>query len=450
MNRLASAGHQHNSHLVKNIFLFVLSWGLVAFGQPHISSFLALSAAAGGFALFWLVLFGTVAKAKRFWLSAVWFTAVQLVQLGWLASPTYQGYYIVVVYLALAVGLGLQFGGLALLLPRKGPMCWQRTLLIAGAWVLCEWSRLFFLCGFVWNPVGLALTATVWTAQFAAMWGVFGFSFWVMLVNLLVLTSLFSRKKSDMALAGLCFLFPCVVGALHVNYHNWRRQSTPSEKLRVALVQPSLSPDQKNLWRGKKERFVSPFQQWARVLHDLEEKKGAKATFDLIVLPEAAFPFTAHACVYPYAEVVQTLQAVWGASAGETKALLGGVLGEKEGAEWYVSNAFWAQALANYYSAEVVVGLVDCDKETRHCYNAAFHFKPHTLAIERYDKQVLLPLAEYVPFSFLRPLVARYGIEDSFAFGQETKIIGQRCPISISICYEEAKITKALRPPISY
>lgn len=437
MNSLVSLDQKRQSCSGRNSFLLLSSWGLVAFGQPHLSPLLALSAAVVGFALFWLVLFGLASKAKRFWLSASWFTAVQLVQLNWLASPTYQGYYIVAVYLGLAVGLGLQFGGLALLFPRSAPMCWQRILLIVGVWVLCEWSRLFFLCGFVWNPVGLALTATLWTAQPAAIGGVFGLSFWVVLVNLLVVNSFFSRKKSNLVLAMMCFLLPCLAGALHVNYHHWRRLGTSGEKLRVALVQPGLSPDQKNLWLEQKERFVSPFKQWARVLGDLEEKKCAGELFDLIVLPEAAFPFTAYACVYPYADVARVLHAIWGDAAAEVKMLLGSPLGKQERSKWFVSNAFWAQALANHYSAEVVVGLVDREGDTGRCYNAAFHFKPYTLAIERYDKQILLPLAEYVPFAFLRPLIARYGIEDSFAFGKETKIVGQQLPISISICYEE-------------
>src|SRR5690606_25925001 len=58
---------------------------------------------------------------------------------------------------------------------------------MAGLWVLLEWTRLFFLCGFTWNPVGLFLSNWHQGAQLAAFFGVFGLSFWVMFTNLLFL-----------------------------------------------------------------------------------------------------------------------------------------------------------------------------------------------------------------------------------------------------------------------
>ena len=74
-----------------------------------------------------------------------------------------------------------------------------------------------------------------------------------------------------------------------------------------------------------------------------------------------------------------------------------------------MNNLFWAQAVANHYGSEVVLGLDDSDEEKGEHFNAAFHVMPHKHAINRYEKRVLLPLAEYLPFSFLKPLVARYG-----------------------------------------
>ena len=108
---------------------------------------------------------------------------------------------------------------------------------------------------------------------------------------------------------------------------------------------------------------------------------------------------------------------------------------EKRGGRTYVSNSFWAQAVSDHYGAEMVIGLDDFDGE--HSYNAAFHFVPRTLNITRYEKRVLLPLAEYLPFPFLKPLIARYGINSFFTHGKGAKVIEGRCPLSVSICYEE-------------
>ena len=85
----------------------------------------------------------------------------------------------------------------------------------------------------------------------------------------------------------------------------------------------------------------------------------------------------------------------------------------------------------------MVIGLDDSDEATGENYNAAFHLIPHKIAINRYEKRVLLPLAEYLPFSFLKPLVARYGITDFFTHGKESKVFEGRYPLNISICYEE-------------
>ncbi|NRA91006.1 MAG: apolipoprotein N-acyltransferase, partial [Simkaniaceae bacterium] len=98
--------------------------------------------------------------------------------------------------------------------------------------------------------------------------------------------------------------------------------------------------------------------------------------------------------------------------------------------------AFWAQAIADYYESELVLGLDS--KDDRAHYNAAFHFSPFgKKVISRYEKRVLLPLAEYLPFSFLKPLVARYGITGFFNHGKDPKVVGEKHPMSLSVCYEE-------------
>ena len=97
--------------------------------------------------------------------------------------------------------------------------------------------------------------------------------------------------------------------------------------------------------------------------------------------------------------------------------------------------------IANFFHAEVVAGLDSQDFESEtdiRNYNAALHFIPEAIKIQnRYEKRVLLPLAEYLPFDFLRPLVKHYGIIDFFTHGKEAKVFHGKIPFSISICYEE-------------
>ncbi|QVL57946.1 MAG: apolipoprotein N-acyltransferase [Simkaniaceae bacterium] len=407
--------------------LFIISFAIVAWGQPHISPLLSVLASCLGFALFWISLFRIQGKKNRFIYAALWFFAVQLVQLSWLASPTYQGTYIYFVYLALSLWLGVQFGVLPLFLPKKAPVRFRRILGIASLWTLMEWGRLFILCGFAWNPVGLSMTGFSIGGQFASIVGVFGLSFLVMVVNFLAVNLVTTRTKKALSAFGGFLIFPYLFGAAHIEYHD--SQQKQKEPYHVALIQTALLPDQKQPYSGKEEKYVHPFLQWHHIISYIKEHHTKD--LDLIVLPEYALPFSSHATVYPLTQIKQIL----GNELGDLDQLLEDPLAEIRGGEWFVSNALLIQALANHYGAEVVIGLdaEDGDKN----YNAAFHFIPEGNEIFRYEKRVLLPLAEYLPFSFLKPLVARYGILNFFSHGKEAKITNGKHPISLSVCYEE-------------
>jgi len=420
--------------MLKNSILFVLSFIIVAWGQPDASPLLSLLASSCGFALFWLILFSLPSKKHRFLLSTLWFTAVQSVQLSWLASPQFQGTYIFFVYGGLILFLGAQFGLLSLFFPKNPPLKVKKLLAIAAIWALIEWGRLFILCGFAWNPIGLSMTAFPISSQLASVWGIFGLSFWTALVNLLVLYALTSWSVKRAFVAGGCFLFPFLFGGLHMQYHDSKEWN---EKTRVALIQTALLPNEKSFFYHQGHAYVPPYQQWQAILHYLGEKGNLDV--DLIAMPEYTVPFSANKRVYAYEDVKKVLENAWGPH--DWSYLLEAPLAEKhEGngrVRWYVSNLFWAQALADHYGAEVVIGLDDSDEEKGESYNAAFHLLPHKMTINRYEKRVLLPLAEYLPFSFLKPLVARYGITDFFSHGKEAKVFEGAYPLNISICYEE-------------
>lgn len=416
--------------MVRNFFLFGLSFVIVAWGQPDVSWFFCLLSSGFGFALFWKILFSYPSKKKRFLLSTLWFTAVQSVQLFWLATPEYQGSYIFFVYGALALFLGIQFGMLSLLFPEKPPLIFKKILGIASVWTLIEWSRLYLLCGFAWNPIGLSMTAFPISSQLASLWGVFGLSFWTTFVNLLALSVMTNRSFRQLNFALLVYLFPFVFGFVHIQCHD---RYSRGEKTRFALLQTALLPREKGYFYEYGHLFVSPYEQWRAMILYLEEK--GRPDVDLIAMPESVVPFSARTFLYRYDDVAKILRDIWGSSV-DWSYLLRAPLAEKR-EEWYVNNLFWAQAFADHYGAEIILGLDDSDEKKREHYNAAFHLMPHTQDFNRYEKQILLPLAEYLPFSFLKPLVARYGITDFFTPGTNAKVFKGQTPLSISICYEE-------------
>lgn len=423
----------------KALALFTLSFVVVALGQPARVGWLGALAGILGFALFFACLPPSFSKARRFLTASSWFALVQLVQLSWMTSIEFQGYYILFVYLFLSVAIGLQFGLLTLFVPRTGTIPALHLLAIAALWTLAEWARLFFLCGFTWAPVGLALTGIVYSLQFASLFGIFGLSFWVMLTNLAALNAW--RRKGGIKnwvfwlfLAGLPHFF----GTAQLSYHLPRSQQR-TETIKAALVQTDLLPSEKTLYPTRIHEYVSPLVQWEWIIRELKEKIISPC--DMIVLPEAAISLASDKMLYSLHSARAILASRLGSGIHSHFPPLSPPYAEEKtvggSRAIYVSNLFWCQTLSNYFRAELLIGLDHTDRESEKSYNSTFYFKPENGQIERYDKQVLLPLAEYLPFDWLKPLSQRYGIFDFFTPGKGAQVFGGKKIFSLSICYEE-------------
>ena len=83
---------------------------MVALGQPARIGWLSALAAVLGLALFFHAVPSTFTRKQRFAAGACWFAAVQCIQLSWMTSIEYQGYYILAVYLFIVLWVGAQFG----------------------------------------------------------------------------------------------------------------------------------------------------------------------------------------------------------------------------------------------------------------------------------------------------------------------------------------------------
>ncbi len=427
----------------QQLLLVLLSFMIAAFGQPAWIGWLGLVSAVCGLALFFRVLLCYEGWLQRYVLATTWYAAVTFVQLSWAISHPYTYIYAVLILCCLLTGA--QFGVVGILMTKERLMRRRFALAIASIWALMEWSRLFFLSGYTWNPLGLALTGSVYPMQTASLWGVFGLSFWVMFVNVLALRAwIFPFNWSPRVAFMAAALFPYLYGAGHILYHDHlRERPAASETLSALLVQPLFPVESVGAFSTPERAVFFVMDQWRQVLYLMKPYQGK--SIDLIVLPEYLVPFGTYWPVY-------NLKLV--------KALFTSILGEDslkhfptpqnpdavsidtpEGPQWIVTNAYLIRSLANIFDAGIVTGLQDegegPDGEY-HGYSAAFHFLPHCDDRFRYEKQVLLPMGEYIPFSFCRELAARYGIVSSFTPGLGAKVLN--CPkarFGISICYEE-------------
>ncbi len=423
------------------------SFFIVAFGHPAWIPSLGIVAAAVGFAIFWQAMIKFQRPAARFFLSMAWFGSVQAVQLSWLASTDYMGPLILLVYFFLCAAIGAQFGLLSLLIgvwTSGKKMTWLNCFALAGCWVLLEWVRLFFMTGFTWNPVGLALADFSYSLQLASVFGIYGLSFWVLFTNLSAFKFFtgkerlrtYLKKPKSLAVWSMIALFPYFWGA---GQQKWIEsiRTLPAKTYSVALVQTALLPEEKDFYYQHSAAFVPPLDQWERVFAFLDLEREV----DLIVLPEAAFPFGAYRFHYPFEWVKDSWERYFGKGSSRDFPPLELPFASKYHSEWKVNNAFFSQALSNHFNADVIIGLDDQDIEMGKKYNAAFHFHPQGIAPDRCEKRVLVPVGEYIPLqqwgTVSRFVSDQFGIGDSFEPGAEAKIFHASVPIGVSICLEE-------------
>jgi len=404
------------------------SFFILLLAQPDFSPLASILAAILGYALFFKAALGLHSKRARFLLALGWFFLIQMVHLSWFTADRYVGIYIYPVYLFLCLWFSLQFAILTLFVKAARELTLLRILAICSFWALSEWSRLYFLSGFSFNPSGLALTATLLGMQALSVGGIFALSFWVMLTNLLVYKySSLPFKTIRWGAVALVALMPYLYGGAHLAYHQGRMQAH-ADNFSVLLVQTALNPEQKVAYTPE-DSPLSPWEQWDKILSML--KPFAKQPIDFILFPEATVPYGANYRIYQRQLVEKYLANFFEYPLYTAKAY-----------EERVGNRFWAQNLANFFDTSVIIGLEDAEfTETEVAptiYNAAFVLSPFSDENQRYEKRVLVPMGEYIPFAWCKKILLKYGIRDSYERGREAKVFEtERAALGISICYEE-------------
>lgn len=277
-----------------------------------------------------------------------------------------------------------------------------------------------------------------------SLFGILGLSFWVIFTNLLFLKTIGGRKEFTFrkrpAMAFCLFaILPFLFGEVRLHFLEKEGSSEQNEReIVVAILDTDLLPSEKVPLDGYISSFISPWKQWDDIIHSLPKKNEMK--IDMLIMPEAVVPFGFDTCIYS----LDGVKGIFYKSFGEDivscfPPLEMPFAAKKVGTQenWSVSNAFWMQTIANYYHSEIVAGLDYEDKVAQKNYNSAFHFMPNQNVQNRYDKQILVPLGEYLPFTWCEVIAEKYGITSFFSHGAGPMVFSGKVPLSISICYEE-------------
>ena len=431
--------------MIINLLKIVSSFIIVAFGLPAFSMILSVLSTVLGFALFFSVLIEIPNAKRRFWSATLWFAGIQAIQLSWLISHPYS--YIYGLYLFLCFGIALQFGLIALFITPVRLQKWSTIFGVAGLYTLLEWGRLFLFSGYSLNPIGLSMTSTLLGLQSASLVGVYGLTFFVLVINLMVLRFFYYARtlKFGLILLSAC-LAPYIYGYFHVESHHRgveEAKKSSDTVLNVLLVQTAFPVEENLQFSSFFEAVCFVEEEWNQILKVVQGYLDTKV--DLLVLPEYVVPYGTYLAVFPYEDVEKQFKELFGSRGALAMPPLKEPLAMEVkgplGNQWYVTNAYFCQALSELLQADVVVGLQDdqwISEDEKQSYSSAFYFWPGGESGFRYEKRVLLPMAEYIPFELCKTYAAKYGISGSFECGAEAKVFpGCKVPFGLSICYEE-------------
>lgn len=260
-------------------------------------------------------------------------------------------------------------------------------------WVCLEYGKSYILTGFPWENLGYSQYLNTYFLQFADVFGVFGISFLIVLVNATIFKMIITRRKKEFVLAGGVFLMVTVIyayGVYRVDQVNKIVSKSPG--IEVSLIQGNI--DQSVKWDKNHKKTTLNIYEYLSL-------EGLPGNGSLIVWPETAVPFKFQIMNDLHDQIVNL--------SLKTKSWL----------------LFGSISRSN-------------DQDHDHYFNSAYLLSPAGEVRGRYDKVHLVPYGEYVPLRNVMPFVEGFtaGIGD-FSIGpgfyplsMDDKKIG------VLICYE--------------
>ncbi len=367
---------KHSLFLVTAAFVLALSFSPLPL---HFLSYIVLIPL--------LLTIETKSRKSTFWFGFVFGFFYSLFLLYWLlfliVPPAIKAW-LIVGYVILSVYIGFYFASFSLITKWLG-VFWAPFVLVA-----LEFVRSIGEIGFPWGLLGYTQNTYLPIIQLAALFGIWGVSFWVALVNLSIyrLIKAIAMRKSwlrpSVYLLGI-MMIPIIYGVARLGENE-------EDKIRVAVVQPNIDPNLKST-REMKIRMFEMLTEDCRQIKLL----GA----ELIILPETALPINIEREEL-YRTIVENL-----VDTSRIPILTGSLL-------------------AGY------------GKDGYEVYNGAVLIVPDSGIVEKYRKMHLVPFSEKIPYNRVVPVLRRldFGGGD-FTPGQEYTVFSIKDKrFATLICFE--------------
>ncbi|MBU1232297.1 MAG: apolipoprotein N-acyltransferase [Proteobacteria bacterium] len=271
--------------------------------------------------------------------------------------------------------------------------------LLPCVWVGLDWLRSFLFSGFPWMDLGYGLADAPALLQSADIWGHYGLTFLVVLVNTLLSLQVVhwgNRRMVVRLMTPVCLLLALVAIYSAGRWQQLNSEKPERESMTVAVIQGNVDQNQKWLPARQQETVQNYIEQSRELMLGTPRP-------ELVVWPETALPF------YPVAHPL--LGPVHSFVSREQVMLL-------TGAPWYQRKS-------------------DGQGEMEF-FNSSLLFDRKGNIVARTSKTHLVPFGEYVPLkrflSFLEPLVEAVG---DFSPGEiHDPPACQKAKIGVLVCFE--------------
>ena len=324
---------------------------------------------------------GWLAGFCYFLVSCFWVAEAFLVDAetyGWMAIPAAT---------LLPAGIGLFWGGFAVLYLKLVPKGWIRFVFFAALFSIFEMTRGMVLSGFPWNPAGSTWKAGSAMSQMAAYVGVYGLGF----VTVLAFSSVgvIRRGKGAAGYAPAIFGALALLGCFGVGQTRLMTTHISDTGYAIRYVQPAISQAAK--WDNA--NFSHLFFSYIG-LSKAPPKPGHRAP-DLIIWPEGALPIMWEQLMDPQTGTVEDMADL----LTDGQSLLIGT--SREDGETPAGKPIYRNSML-----------------------ALHRQNGRTRIIGSYNKFKLVPFGEFTPYQdILNPLgmSALTHFDDSFTPGERTR-----------------------------
>ena len=366
-------------------------FGGVITGIAYYSEFYGLFAWVSFIPLLHLVL-KFKSNSKPFFIGYIFGLSYNLVAFYWIALNSGTTYLIAIFSLIAAVFYLSIFWGLLTNLIFQIKSNTLRLMIFPFAVVSMEWLRSLGPLGFPWSNLALTQINFLPIVQIMDITGSYGVSALILIINTVLYYFLININKNStflLSISILCIIYFWRLGIKKIDYYN-----KYAETIEVTVIQPNIDPNSK--WDSKNKRMI-------KVKLDSLYEIAIRKNPDLILFPETAYP--------TYLRFDHTIRK-------------------------------HIQKKVDSTGISTLIGTVDRAKSSKNknnYFNSSFFFTKNQ-NIQIYNKNHLVPFAEYVPFSDIISIFKRMNFgQGNFSKGKEVSIFNlKELNFSNIICYESS------------